>query len=482
MTSLRTMLMSGVAAVALATPALAQETTATDEGGTLVPAEALPERSFDDSYGVEFADLADRNVEELIGTTVVNDDGETVGEIDNFGLAGGRIVAIAGIGGFLGIGEHQVALPLDRLAMQDDQLLLSGVTREELEALPAYDAAATSTLAPDQTLRTGYEAPPPSDTAAVQPSEMEAADEPMIDVEEEVAEAEAAAEPAEEPEITEAEGVEAAPAEEAMAETEETGSGMAAETVDAGEAAAAPDEDAAPEDGETAEAPETDSEMTTSESVEAGEAAAAPEDPQAPETAETTETTETDGDAPPEAPISETDPGAEPPEDAADADPIAAPAEAETAETAETEPAIEDGTSLQEDDTAQAASVDPPGGAAGAETGWTEEMDRVYADIADRPVAELVGMEVQTADGEIVGDVDNFALAGEGIVAIVGIGGFLGIGQHDVALGLGDMTYDGERLVLTSMTEEDLNEMPEYEENEPAYLGEQDTLRATYDR
>jgi sporulation protein YlmC with PRC-barrel domain len=474
-------MMSGVAAAALATPIVAQDATAADEGGTLAPAEAMPERSFDDTYGAEFEGFADRNVEELLGTAIVNDAGETIGEIENFGLAGDRIVAIAGIGGFLGIDERQVALPLDRLTMQDDALLLSGVTREDLEAMPPFDTASATSLAPDQTLRTGYEAPPPADPETMQPSEMEAADAPMVDVEEEVAEAEAEAEAAEAPQITEADGVDPAADEDEMVESEEIGSGVGAESVEAGEAAAAPDEATASDEGGMAEAAEIEGEMATSESMEAGETAAAPEPSQEDETSETA----TDGSEPVDAAQDSDDGTAEaagPVEDAPGAEMTDEPAAAETAETEETEPAIEDATSLTESDTAQASSVDPPQSDTGEAGGWTDEMDSVYADIADRPVAELIGMEVQTADGEIVGDVDNFALAGEDVVAIVGIGGFLGIGQHDVALRLGDMSYDGERLVLSSMTEEDLNEMPEYDDAEPAYLTDEDTLRSGYDR
>ncbi len=130
--------------------------------------------------------------------------------------------------------------------------------------------------------------------------------------------------------------------------------------------------------------------------------------------------------------------------------------------------------------TAESGDQTTEGTEMASEGGWTQEMDTIFADIADQQIAELIGMDVASADGEVVGEVDNFALAGEDVVAIVGVGGFLGIGEHEVALSLGDMTYDGEKLVLSSMTEEQLREMPEYDENEANYLPEDGTLRSSY--
>ena len=42
------------------------------------------------------------------------------------------------IGGFLGIGEKDVVLPLDSLTKGEDGLR-TAMTKEELEALPEYD-------------------------------------------------------------------------------------------------------------------------------------------------------------------------------------------------------------------------------------------------------------------------------------------------------------------------------------------------------
>ena len=54
-------------------------------------------------------------------------------------------------------------------------------------------------------------------------------------------------------------------------------------------------------------------------------------------------------------------------------------------------------------------------------TGWTEDVDAISARIVDRETADLTGIEVESTDGEVVYEVDNFALEGEDVVAIVGI-------------------------------------------------------------
>jgi sporulation protein YlmC with PRC-barrel domain len=421
MINLKTMLMGSVAAISLAAaPALSQQADTTDAeaADTQMTQTATPGRSYEETYGEAFADIGDRNVEELIGTEVVNDAGETIGEVDNFGLSGDQLVAIAGIGGFLGIGEHSVALPMERLTFDGERLVISGVTREELEALPEYNDGDAQTFASNESLSSGYEstAVPAmgTESAAMQPSDDPASDQPMADAEEDVA---AAAE-ADSSEMTADEQM--AKANTAEGELEEAGQELAQATEEAGDAV----ENAAEETGEAV----------------AGATAEV--------TADAEEMTETA-----EAEMSEE-------------------SEEMTSETAEAEMSEEADQMQAEADVA----------ATEEEGGWTDEMNTVFADIADQQFAELIGMDVASADGEVVGEVDNFALHGENVVAIVGVGGFLGIGEHEVALSFGDMTYDGEKLVLSSLTEDQLREMPEYDEAEPNYLPEDGTLRSTYDQ
>ena len=98
-----------------------------------------------EAYGA----YADMPVSDLIGRDVLAAGGEDVGEIDNIGMLGDRIVAIVGVGGFLGLGEHDVAVPLERLSMVGDELMVEGMSAEMLESMDEYNADAVRFLPAD---------------------------------------------------------------------------------------------------------------------------------------------------------------------------------------------------------------------------------------------------------------------------------------------------------------------------------------------
>ncbi|MEX2644398.1 MAG: PRC-barrel domain-containing protein [Acetobacterales bacterium] len=74
----------------------------------------------------------------LAGKRVVAADGETVGEIEDIVVVEdmGR-AALVSIGGFLGIGEKRVAIPLDRLAVRGD-VVRTALSQREVAALPEW--------------------------------------------------------------------------------------------------------------------------------------------------------------------------------------------------------------------------------------------------------------------------------------------------------------------------------------------------------
>jgi sporulation protein YlmC with PRC-barrel domain len=81
----------------------------------------------------------------FIGQKVYSAANENIGEINDLIMEKdkGMVVAIVGVGGFLGIGEKDVAVALDKItaAKQDNNALKLTIsaTREELEAAPAFD-------------------------------------------------------------------------------------------------------------------------------------------------------------------------------------------------------------------------------------------------------------------------------------------------------------------------------------------------------
>ncbi|MDG4650287.1 PRC-barrel domain-containing protein [Roseibacterium sp. SDUM158017] len=90
------------------------------------------------------------------------------------------------------------------------------------------------------------------------------------------------------------------------------------------------------------------------------------------------------------------------------------------------------------------------------------------AQFAGMTVGEILGMNVVAADGSDVGEIDYIYQGSEGYMAVIGIGGFLGLGEHTVALPLSDfsMNETGDGLVVQSRTEADLEAMQEVDESD----------------
>lgn len=82
------------------------------------------------------------SVGDLVDRQVVNTRGEELGQVERVVANGNRTYLILSEGGFLGMGEREVALPLDRVSSigGDDQLVLQGLSEEDLQAMPRWNA------------------------------------------------------------------------------------------------------------------------------------------------------------------------------------------------------------------------------------------------------------------------------------------------------------------------------------------------------
>lgn len=96
-------------------------------------------------------DTAAIRSEELVGTTVYGANDENVGEIGDIVLSqDGKVESvIIDVGGFLGMGEKEVAIGMDNLSFladeDGDKYLYTAFTKEQLDAAPAYDEASYGT-------------------------------------------------------------------------------------------------------------------------------------------------------------------------------------------------------------------------------------------------------------------------------------------------------------------------------------------------
>ena len=83
-----------------------------------------------------------RRASKVIGSTVYNENNESIGEVDDILIPpqGGPPVAVVSVGGFLGIGAKLVAVPYERLRMntENNRWTLSGATKDSLTNLPTF--------------------------------------------------------------------------------------------------------------------------------------------------------------------------------------------------------------------------------------------------------------------------------------------------------------------------------------------------------
>ena len=79
----------------------------------------------------------------VIGSSVVNEENEVIGKIDDLlvSLDGKEPYAVLSIGGFLGMGTHLVAVPYETLKSADDKIMLPGGTKNSLRMLPEFKYA-----------------------------------------------------------------------------------------------------------------------------------------------------------------------------------------------------------------------------------------------------------------------------------------------------------------------------------------------------
>ena len=84
--------------------------------------------------------LGQMTAKDLIGKDVVNARGQEVGEIENVVMGTDRTVhAVIGVGGFLGLGEKDVMLPVHQLRVgSDEAILMSDMSEDALKQLPEY--------------------------------------------------------------------------------------------------------------------------------------------------------------------------------------------------------------------------------------------------------------------------------------------------------------------------------------------------------
>jgi sporulation protein YlmC with PRC-barrel domain len=122
-----------LASIALVTSTVAQaQAQAQVAGSTLIGITAAELREVTPGWSA---------TRQVLGQAVLNDKNERIGAVDDIVIAPNKAVsyAIIGVGGFLGVGRHDVAIPVSQLKQIDGNFVLAGATKDALKAMPPFD-------------------------------------------------------------------------------------------------------------------------------------------------------------------------------------------------------------------------------------------------------------------------------------------------------------------------------------------------------
>ena len=77
----------------------------------------------------------------ILGRTVVNEAGEKIGKIEDLIISPDRSVSyvIVGAGGFIGMGRHNVAIPISQIRDSGGKIVMPGATKAVVAAMPEFN-------------------------------------------------------------------------------------------------------------------------------------------------------------------------------------------------------------------------------------------------------------------------------------------------------------------------------------------------------
>ncbi len=145
---LNKLMMTAAATAMIASGAIAQDTTATTGTDATIGTDVATDAP---AMAPQFTSISEMTVGDLVGKKVYEPNGDTIGDIDYIVGGSGSADAVIGIGGFLGLGEYTVALPLSEFTYDAEQQMVKlDTTKDALKEQPEYDESGIESL-PDET-------------------------------------------------------------------------------------------------------------------------------------------------------------------------------------------------------------------------------------------------------------------------------------------------------------------------------------------
>src|SRR4249920_1464547 len=113
------------------------------------PTTTTPDRANTATSAVSESFQGDWRASKVVGLSIYNDKNESVGSISDLLMEkSGNIKAVVlGVGGFLGVGEHLVAIPLDKIKFVNEPVAYVG-TAGEPHSRPASTTTGSATTSP----------------------------------------------------------------------------------------------------------------------------------------------------------------------------------------------------------------------------------------------------------------------------------------------------------------------------------------------
>ena len=101
-------------------------------------------------------------------------------------------------------------------------------------------------------------------------------------------------------------------------------------------------------------------------------------------------------------------------------------------------------------------------------TGYAEGDAAAQApqSLEEMTVGQVIGRSVVDPEGNTIGEIDYVIEQPEGVAGVIGIGGFLGLGEYTVAIQMDEFEYSAEEATFMLDTDkETLKQRPEFDES-----------------